>query len=451
MNKYNIIAAMCRNRGIGYRGKIPWHDIADMVHFRTQTRDSVVIMGRKTWESLPKPLVGRVNVVLSNTMKNRSDCQVMRSFPRALRKFGGGSKPIFVIGGQQLYEENIPNAHKIILTEIPRLDKCDTFFPPIPGHFRETSSYVLDNLFRVEPCPIVREYENWQANTPNEESKYLDLLNNVLTKGHYKPNRTGISTFSLGNQMLKFSMDYDAFNDRYTLPVMTTKKVFLKGVVNELIWFLNGNKNVKWLQERGVHIWDGNSSPEYMQKVGLGHYPAGSIGPAYGAQWIAWNGDPRLNQFADILHTLKTDPTSRRMVMSAWNYEQLPRMALPPCHVMYIFNVQNGRLNCHLTLRSSDLFLGLPFNITSTALMTILLARAANMAPGEVAMSIVDAHIYETHVDAVREQLERCPLRMPTLSIWPKHQTYDEIKTLAFNDFDFDYFAWPKITAPMAV
>jgi dihydrofolate reductase/thymidylate synthase len=456
---FNIIAAMWPNRGIGLNGRIPWKCTADMKFFKQQTQGSVVIMGRKTWESLPYALEGRKNVVITSSRKIRGDCFTAPSLRRALNEHAG-RRPTFVIGGEKLYKEAMHDADEIYLTRIPAPDiretispdtilpeiplsqdmTCDTFFPEIPPY------YGLNDLHYIGDGVMVEIYKNLRMRKRCDETKYLNLLKRVMEKGVWKENRTGVRTKSLCNQMLKFS-----FGENGEIPVITTKKMFLKGIVLELIWFLNGNKDVKWLQDRGVHIWDGNSSREYMDSIGLGHYKDGYIGPMYGAQWISWGGNPRLNQFADILQTLKTNPNSRRMVMSAWNVADLPRMALPPCHVMYIFNVQKGKLNCHLTLRSSDLFLGLPFNITSTAIMTALLASAADLKLGEIAISIADAHIYETHFDAVQTQLNREPLQLPTMEVNQIVNTFEDMKKLTFEDFSFEYHSWPSIKAPMVV
>ncbi len=257
MNKYSIIAAMCQNRGIGYRGGLPWRNLADMLFFKSKTRGSVVIMGRKTWETLPKPLNDRTNVVISRTKQNKN-CYTSHSLRHALRTFGGGSRPVFVIGGQQLYEEAINDAEKIYLSKIDKEYECDTFFPEIPGHFKLIDSYPAFPSI-TNTMPIVNEYENFSAREPNCESAYLQLLRDVIIKGEYKQNRTGVPTYSLCNQMIKFNIDYIVPDvpdlnqehqkrcDYYTLPVLTTKKVFLKGVVNELLWFLNGCRNVVFI------------------------------------------------------------------------------------------------------------------------------------------------------------------------------------------------------------
>jgi len=205
---------------------------------------------------------------------------------------------------------------------------------------------------------------------------------------------------------------FDNINNFF--PLLTTKKVFFRGVVEELLWFLRGSTNAKELQEKGIHIWDSNSSREYLDSVGLVNNELGDLGPIYGRQWRSFNG---IDQIKYIIDELKKDNNSRRAVLSAWNPSQLNEMALPPCHMVYNFYKNSKGLSCLMTMRSSDLFLGLPFNIASTALLTMLIAKILNIKAVNIAITSCDSHIYEEHIDAVKIQLERSPNIFPNIII----------------------------------
>ena len=261
---------------------------------------------------------------------------------------------------------------------------------------------------------------------------YLDLLKDVRTNGTQRNDRTGTGTLSVFGRQLRFDLS-DGF------PLVTTKKVHLKSVVGELLWFLRGDTNVKWLQEQGVSIWNEWADDD------------GNLGPVYGAQWRSWrSADGRvIDQLAEVVHRIQIDPLSRRLIVSAWNVGELDRMALPPCHLLFQFYVADGRLSCQLYQRSADLFLGVPFNIASYALLTSMLAHVSNLQPGEFIHTIGDAHIYANHLEQVDTQLQRSPLPLPKLQLDPS----------VSNLFDFTmehikvegYDAHPRIAAPVAV
>ena len=239
------------------------------------------------------------------------------------------------------------------------------------------------------------------------ERGYLELLQNVLENGEKIKTRNG-NTLSIFGSMVTF----DNINNFF--PLLTTKKVFFRGVVEELLWFLRGSTNAKELQEKGIHIWDSNSSREYLDSVGLVNNELGDLGPIYGRQWRSFNG---IDQIKYIIDELKKDNNSRRAVLSAWNPSQLNEMALPPCHMVYNFYKNSKGLSCLMTMRSSDLFLGLPFNIASTALLTMLIAKILNIKAVNIAITSCDSHIYEEHIDAVKIQLERSPNIFPNIII----------------------------------
>ncbi|MGB6039749.1 MAG: thymidylate synthase [Gordonia sp. (in: high G+C Gram-positive bacteria)] len=260
---------------------------------------------------------------------------------------------------------------------------------------------------------------------------YEDLLRQVMETGTPKADRTGTGTRSVFGHQMRFDLS-EGF------PLITTKKVHLKSIIYELLWFLRGDSNVRWLQERGVSIWDEWASPE------------GELGPVYGVQWRNWptpSGE-HVDQIATALATLRTNPDSRRNIVSAWNVGEIPQMALPPCHAFFQFYVADGKLSCQLYQRSADLFLGVPFNIASYALLTHMMAQQAGLEVGDFVWTGGDCHIYDNHVDQVREQLSRDPLPYPTLEL----RQADSIFDYDFDDFQVvGYQSHPAIKAPVAV
>lgn len=274
---------------------------------------------------------------------------------------------------------------------------------------------------------------------------YQDLLADVLQNGAQKGDRTGTGTLSVFGRQFRHNLE-DGF------PLLTTKKVHFKSIVNELIWFLNGDTNTKWLKDNGVSIWD-----EWATETG-------DLGPIYGKQWTAWptaDGNT-INQIDYVIDTLKTNPNSRRILFHGWNVEYLPdekvspqdnvrngKMALPPCHLLYQFYVANGKLSSHLMIRSSDLLLGWPYNCASLALLTIMLAQQTDLVPGDIVVTMSDAHIYMNHLEQVKLQLGREPRPLPKLKVKRKP---DSIYDYKFEDFELiDYDPHPHIPAPVAI
>jgi thymidylate synthase len=261
---------------------------------------------------------------------------------------------------------------------------------------------------------------------------YLDLLRRVLDEGVRKGDRTGTGTLSVFGHQMRFALG-DGF------PLVTTKKLHLKSIVHELLWFLRGDTNVGYLRENGVSIWD-----EWADA-------AGELGPVYGQQWRRWEtADGRVvDQMAGVVDEIRRNPDSRRLIVSAWNPGDLPRMALAPCHCLFQFNVADGRLSCQLYQRSADIFLGLPFNIASYALLTHLVAQASGHAPGDFIITLGDAHLYLNHLDQAREQLRRTPRLLPRLRLNPAVRSLFDFR---FEDIAVEgYDPHPAIKAPVAV
>ncbi|MEZ5046928.1 MAG: thymidylate synthase [Chitinophagaceae bacterium] len=262
--------------------------------------------------------------------------------------------------------------------------------------------------------------------------QYLHLLQHILDNGIQKNDRTGTGTISTFGYQMRFNLQ-DGF------PMVTTKKLHLKSIIYELLWFIKGDTNIHYLNEHGVKIWDEWADPN------------GNLGPVYGKQWRAWQGanGKTYDQLMDVIHQLKTNPDSRRMIISAWNVGDLQDMALMPCHTMFQFYVANNTLSCQLYQRSADVFLGVPFNIASYALLTMMIAQVCNLEPGEFVHSFGDVHIYTNHLEQVKLQLSREPFTLPTIKINKAVQYIDEF---VFEDFTLEnYQSHPHIKGEVAV
>lgn len=259
--------------------------------------------------------------------------------------------------------------------------------------------------------------------------QYLDMLRYVLENGVDKMDRTGVGTRSVFGQQMRFDLSKG-------FPLMTTKKMHLKSIIHELLWFIKGDTNVKYLQDNGVRIWN-----EWADENG-------DLGPIYGSQWRNWNGEGT-DQLAQVVDKLKNNPNDRRMIVSAWNVSKIPEMHLPPCHMMFQFYVANGKLSCMLYQRSCDMFLGVPFNIASYALLTMMLAQVCDLEPGEFVHTLGDTHIYHNHFEQVKEQLRREPLPLPTMKLNPQVKDINDFK---YEDFTLEnYECYGAIKAQVAV
>ena len=293
-------------------------------------------------------------------------------------------------------------------------------------------------------------------NSYEGEEGYIELLKDTLIYGEETNGRNG-------NVLSRFGIMITFNNINELFPLLTTKKMFTKGIIHELLWFIKGSTNANELKEKGVHIWDGNTSREFLDSVGLYDYPEGEIGAGYGHQWRSFNGDyPKTNVKTgfDQLHYVIQEllNNSRRAVLSAWNPCQLNKMALPPCHILYNFYKNKNGLSCMLSMRSNDVFLGQPFNIASVALLTMIIAKVLHLKADSICISICDLHIYEEHIEAVKIQIERTPYKLPKMIIDsvppPLSSSIEEkikwIESLKYEDFKLnDYFSHNAIKAPM--
>ncbi|XP_028767948.1 bifunctional dihydrofolate reductase-thymidylate synthase [Neltuma alba] len=503
---YQVVVAATRAMGIGKDGKLPWRLPADLKFFKEITsmtsdpgKKNAVIMGRKTWESIPlenRPLPGRLNVVLTcsgrfdiATAENVVICGSMSSALELLAAspYCLSIEKVFVIGGGQIFREalNAPACEAIHITEIETNIDCDTFilpidssvfqpwyssFPRVENNIRycfttyvRVRSSIADSLSQNSDqiCDDRSDSSKFEVKNfaflpkmifeRHEENNYLNLVQDIISEGTAKDDRTGTGTFSkFGCQM--------RFNLRRSFPLLTTKKVFWRGVVEELLWFISGSTNAKVLQEKGIHIWDGNASREYLDSIGLAEREEGDLGPVYGFQWRHFGAKytdmhadysgKGFDQLLDVINKIKHNPDDRRIILSAWNPVDLKLMALPPCHMFAQFYVANGELSCQMYQRSADMGLGVPFNIASYALLTYMIAHVCELVPGDFIHVIGDAHVYRNHVRPLQEQLRNIPKPFPILKINPKK----DIDSFVASDFNLvGYDPSQKIEMKMAV
>lgn len=269
--------------------------------------------------------------------------------------------------------------------------------------------------------------------TKHEERQYLDLIKEIIETGVEKSDRTGVGTTSVFGRTMRFDLSEG------TIPVLTTKRVFWRGVVEELLWFIKGSTNANELTAKGVEIWKANGSKAFLESRGLGHREEGDLGPVYGFQWRHFGAkyidmhtdykDQGIDQLATCIETIKKNPNDRRIIMSAWNPADLDLMALPPCHMFCQFYVANGKLSCLLYQRSCDMGLGVPFNIASYALLTYMIAQVCGLKPGEFIHMLGDTHVYLNHIEPLREQLKREPKQFPKLELDPSIKNIDDFKS----------------------
>lgn len=449
----------CVDKRFGYarEGKIPWHNAEDLKRFKHITsgpEHPILLMGRRTYESMPRKVFEgkRHACVLSQTAReSEGNVTFCTSIDRAMFHCKSYEKT-FVIGGAPLIMNLLRHVYTIDLTVLSEEYNCDKFL----AYSKEELDMVFAD-FDSETVPFsAGVYVRMERRSPRElaEYHYLELMRTCLSEGVFKMDRTGVGRHSIFGHQLRFDLER-------AFPLLTTKKVFWKGVVEELIWFLRGDTDVKKLQAAGVHIWDGNSTRAYMDSIGITDREEGDIGPCYGWQWRHFGAEYQtaqtdytgkgFDQIKAILQAISKDKATARAVMSAWNPPDMAKMNLPPCHVLYQFSVQKDKLCCHMYQRSADVFLGLPFNIASSALLCHIMASMLRLDVGTLHVSLGDAHVYDNHVDQCFEQLTRTPRHPCTLTILEPIE-FDTLNTLEAKHFRLnDYHPHPSIKAEMAV
>lgn len=507
LRPFSIVVACDDKGGIGKDGKLPWVCPEDMAYFKKLTggvppptpaatttpssaassKRKAVIMGRRTWESIPqkfRPLPNRLNIVLSSTLTSTSGDSptpkddvvfINGGLADALKYLAEPTltstiEKVFVIGGTQVYKDAVSKPcvkalQNVYLTRVKGDYGCDTFFdvekecaiPLVIGSNNDGSKATEDVSINIEAESGAEGPKSSTTNLPRvtslsfiryvpvnkEEAQYLDLIRHIIDNGNVKGDRTGVGTISIFGAQMRFSLRDGR------LPLLTTKRVFWRGVCEELIWFLRGETNAKLLSDKGIKIWDGNGSREFLDKRGLTENEEMDLGPVYGFQWrhfgaeyeghrADYNGKG-VDQIKEIVHTLKTNPNDRRILLSAWNPCAIDKMALPPCHIMAQFYVSpNKELSCQLYQRSCDMGLGVPFNIASYALLTILLAKASGLKPGEFIHTLGDAHVYSNHVDPLKEQLQRTPRSFPAIVFKKEREFLEEYECGDIEVIDYD-------------
>jgi len=471
------------------RTSLPWGRVPeDLKYFRNLTTgigNNAVIMGKNTFASIGhKPFPNRTNIIVSKTLYNDintishsittkdQDYYIIPSLNEAIKKAKKlVTGDIFIIGGldilrEALHREDIDYIYVTIISgkRIDQISEGSTikfeYITPASNILKSRTLYESDDYSLLF-------HEFWNHKVNSEEDKIIQLIKNVLENGKKRLDRTTIGTIGLFAQT--FRLDISTH-----FPLLTSKRVFWKGVVEELLWFLRGSSDTKELEEKGVNIWKGNTSREFLDSRGLHHYREGELGPGYGYQWRSFGRkyytleeqhqlmcdgykqtEKRgVDQIEEVIRMLREDRYSRRILVNAWNAYELENMALPPCHYAFQFYVEEENLGTFnlsilVNMRSCDIFLGLPFNIASYALLTYMIAKMVDMKPKEMIFMLGDAHIYSNHIDQCYKMLER-PLReLPTLRIKEKKERIEEYQ---FEDLELvNYNPHPIIKGEMAI
>lgn len=486
----NLVLASTRDLGIGLNNQLPWpklstdlgalKEITSTVPSELQTMRNSVIYGFKTFESVgKKPLPNRLNIVLS-----KKPSHVLDQFAHKNVKFCGSLEEAinfsensenvyksFVLGGATIYDQIFKDHDKFDIdtlywTRVFKNFPTDTklnkeyfeSFLSQAKYSKVSKTIVEQGDINYDVCMFSKNSLNQALPlklSQSEEYEYLRLMEEIIRDGEERPDRTNTGVKGLFGKMMRFDVSQ-------SFPLLTTKSVFFRGVLEELLWFLKGETNSKLLSDKGVGIWDGNGSREFLDSRGLHGNKEGDLGPVYGFQWRHFGAeykgmdadykDSGVDQIQQLIEGLKTDKFSRRHLLSAWNPVDLNKMALPPCHVLSQFYVtQDNKLNCSLYQRSADIGLGIPFNIASYSLLMCLMADFLGMKRGDFVHFIGDAHIYLNHVDALKTQIQRIPNPFPVLEIVKKSDKKNIWEYEADEFLIKNYSAQAKLKMKMAV
>ena len=445
----NIILACDNKFGIGKDNSLPWNFSEDMKYFKRLTefsddfsKKSCVIMGRKTWESIPNNyLKNRANIVISRNkdIKGNEKIIFFDSLIFAINYSKENFNNIWIIGGSEIYNQsfNYYLVDNIYLTKIDNDFDCDKFIE-LPK-YKVISEFKTFSTNKNDNQKYNLTFSKLKINF-NAEALYLKLLKEVLDRGEKRQTRNGI-TKSIFSKELKFNLK-DGF------PLLTTKRMFWKGIVEELLFFIRGETDTKKLEEKGVKIWKGNTNQEFLDKMGF-DYKEGDMGPMYGYQWRNFNS-MGIDQLKNLIELIKNDPSSRRILMTDYNPAQAHLGVLYPCHSLILqFYVSNKNLSVKMYQRSADAFLGLPFNIASTSLLLCIISKLTNLNPYEVTITLGDCHIYEEHYEAVKTQLNRSCYCLPKIEI-PDFTNLKEVEGSILEEYQLvDYKHHSSIKAKM--
>ena len=421
---------------------------------------NAVVCGRTTWNSIPpkfRPLPNRLNIVLSSSMPEEENVTVCRNLDEVHDYIYQNRKKIestYVIGGTSVYKQFLDNdlVSDVYFTEIDKDYQCDVFMPEL-----DNDKFKLISSKEDSENDVNMKFNHYQYHN-KEEQNYLDLMKEIIDNGVPSGDRTGTGTNSLFGRMLK----YDIRDGK--LPLLTSKRTFIRGIIEEMLFFVSGNTDCTKLQEKGIHIWDGNTTREFLDNRGLNHLPVGDMGAGYGFQWKYFGADYKdcktdytgqgYDQIQNAINLIKNNPQSRRILISGWNPVDLSKMALPCCHVVYQFyvNVDKKELSCLLYQRSSDYFLAANYNSTGAIILTHMLAHICGLKTGEFTHFLGDTHVYSNHIEQCKTQMERSTMPFPKLVVNPSNREIKDITDFRYEDFKVvNYYPHPTIKADMAV
>jgi len=485
---FNLIVCCDNQNGIGKNGTMPWKFTKVIKHFRTLTignsyindksgldKYNIVVMGKKTYESISpsimntKHLKNRINIVLSKSIKPTEKYELedfnyiinnpiyfnnidfMLIYINTISPF---TNECFIIGGSQIYNIflNLKLVNKIFLTKISDFYNCDIKFD-FNKYIKQfeliESSYFrdVDQNTRVLKSLLycVYSYNN------KEENKFINTVHKILNKGVYNLDRSKVGTLSIFGK----SFTYDIRN--YRLPLFTHRKIYLKGIVEELLFFISGSTNTKILEEKGVNIWKGHTSREFLDSRGLTYLEEGDMGLGYSHQLRNWGGNhinKGIDQLEYVINEIKNNPTSRRILFSYWNPSDLEKTALPPCHLLYQFhvNIDTEELSCSFYQRSNDFCLASNYNVCSAAILTFMLCKICNLKPGKIIHNIGNIHIYLNQIEVVKEFIKNKPYNAPLLFIDDPDKEIKKIEDFKYEHFKLLFYkSHKKYKIPMSV
>lgn len=467
LSQFYLVVTIDKNDGISKQGIIPWNTKSNIQYTKeltTGTGRNIVIFGRKTYDLIPdgfKPPENRKTIVVSRSWEQHDHPEILvaEDFGRALSISASSANfnDVFVCGGESIFNLAITKylylCKGIICTKYKKDGSPDQFF----------NFDLVKNFEMFKDKQMTRDFTRFflKPNVSHGEYEYTSLLKKIMEEGEEKTDRTGTGTKSLFSEKLEFDLSDGA------VPVITTKKVNYKIVLKELLFFISGKTDTKILEEQGVKIWKHNTSREFLDSVDLDEYAEGDMGPTYGYQWRHWglnysgstnekgeNGhhEGGIDQLFRVIESIKNDPHGRRHIVNSWNVNQIDDCPLPPCHILFQFNVSGcGKyLDCQMYQRSADMFLGVPFNILSYSLLTRMVAHITNLKARKFSLVIGDAHIYNNHTLQCTKQIKRVPYPFPTLKF--RHpQKLKNFDDFTENSFVIeDYISHPQINGEIS-